>query len=371
MSGSPPTCRVLCLSVYPGEGPSVRHRILTYRAPLARHGVTLSLRALLTHGLYRRRRQFGRLATLYKLVAFAFCTLRLALRLLTVARYDAVIIHREAYPIGPPWFERAVQRLARRCFFDVDDAIWEPMPLKVDQRGRLQFPQRFDHIMRGSSAVVVGNEYLAEYARPLNQRVTVIPTPYRDLGGPDARPARNDTPVIVWIGNVGNEEYLDLLRAPLTRIAAEQDFVFRIIGSPAVRDFTIDGVSIDARVWSEEDEAALLLGADIGVMPLLDRSYERGKCAFKLVQYFSAGLAVMASPVGMNREVVVHGSNGFLAADEQAWYAGLSELLANKERREAFARAGYRTYRERFTPEVNAGSWLALLQDQKGPGQTA
>jgi glycosyltransferase involved in cell wall biosynthesis len=105
-------------------------------------------------------------------------------------------------------------------------------------------------------------------------------------------------------------------------------------------------------------------------MPLHDRDYERGKCAFKLVQYLSAGMPVVASPIGMNSEVVGHGENGFLAAGEDEWFDALDRLLSDAALREAMGARGYARYRERFTPDGNAVAWLRLF-DRLCPGRLA
>lgn len=360
---------MLCLSVYPEDGPSVRHRICTYRESWAAAGVSLEIRPFLTRALFRRRRTFGLRATLFKAAHMAFCTARLLFRLATVPRYDAVIIHREAFPIGGAWFEEKIARLNPRVVFDIDDALWLPMPLAVDQRRFLWSPDRVSRAMSTCAAVVAGNSFLRSYAGARNALVPVIPTPYRDLGGkaatgPGARP-----PVIVWIGNVGNEEYLELVREPLQRLAKRHDFVLRVIGSAEAARLRMDGVHIEALEWREDREGEWLLGSAIGIMPLHDREYERGKCSFKLVQYLSAGMPVVASPVGMNVEVVAEGRNGFLATSPDDWYRALDRLLSDPELRVAMGRQGYEDYRGRFTPGGNAQRWLALfrrLQSTRG-----
>ena len=192
----------------------------------------------------------------------------------------------------------------------------------------------------------------------------IVPTSYVDLGGGAGDPGRPiRKPVIVWIGNVGNEEYLDLVRAPLQRLARSIAFVLRVIGSSAAMRFRIPGVDVENLEWSEDEEGEWLLGSSIGIMPLQDREYERGKCAFKLIQYFSAGLPVVASPVGMNSEVVVHGGNGFLAASDDEWHEYLLKLLESAELRRRMGGEGYATYRRRFTRDHNAALWVDILRN--------
>ena len=354
--------KLVCLSVYPPDGPSLRHRILAYAGIWRSTGVALTVQPFLTRGLYRNRRRFGLWWTLYKALQFAFCTVRLTARVLLLRRFDLVIIHREAFPLGGAWFERLAARVNRHIVFDVDDAIWLPMPLSVNQRKLFWDRNRVADAMSACAAVVVGNDYLGAYASRHNASVHVIPTPYLDLGGSanaTSRPGRS--PVVVWIGNVGNEEYLRLVRTPLQRLACEFDFVFRVIGSAEAAGFSIPGVKVEALEWREDREREWLLDSSIGIMPLHDREYERGKCSFKLVQYFSAGLPVVASPVGMNVDVVVDGFNGCLATDEDQWYASLKLLLDSEAERRRMGANGYATYRARFTRGGNAELWREVF----------
>lgn len=340
----------------------MRHRVCTYREAWARAGIELTVKPFVTHALYRGRRNFGLAAGFFKAAHMAFCTARLLVRLATVRRYDVVLVHREVFPLGGAWFEKAIVRLNPNTVYDMDDALWLPMPLVVDQRRLLWDPERVAETISSCAAVVAGNAFLRGYAGPRNALVKVIPTPYRDLGGAAAVDRADRPPAIVWIGNVGNEEYLEIVREPLERLARRHDFTLRVIGSPEAANLRLGGVKVEALEWREDREAEWLLECAIGIMPLPDRDYERGKCAFKLVQYFSAGMPVVASPVGMNCEVVREGENGFLATTPDDWYRALDRLLGDAALRREMGAAGYRTYRARFTREENAARWLELFE---------
>lgn len=175
----------------------------------------------------------------------------------------------------------------------------------------------------------------------------------------------------MWIGNVGNEEYLELVREPLERLARRHDFVLRVIGSRDASRLRFEGVRIEALEWREDREREWLLGSAIGIMPLFDREYERGKCAFKLVQYLSAGLPVVASPVGMNVEVVRDGHNGFLAADGEAWFAALDRLLSDPGLRREMGARGHALHGEQFTPAANARKWIDVFRTLRPAGAVA
>lgn len=343
----------------------MRHRISSYREFWLAQGLKLEYRSFLTEHLFRNRRKTGFMATAYKIVGIAFCLLRLLIRIRLAGSYHLVIIHREICPLGGGRLERLLARISSACIFDFDDAIWLPMPLRIDQRKRFYDSETVPRCLQACQAVVAGNEFLETYASQYNGRVSIIPTPYRDLGGGAGDHAQSGPAVLVWIGNFGNEEYLRLVEKPLRRLAQLHSFVLRIIGSPEMSDFEIPDVAVEFIPWSARHEAGALLSSTIGIMPLYDRDYERGKCSFKLVQYASAGLPLVASPVGMNVDVISPGENGYLPATEEEWVTALDRLLGDSAHRLEVGRNAYQTYLSHFTPEANAQNWMQVFENAK------
>jgi glycosyltransferase involved in cell wall biosynthesis len=355
--------RVLCLAPYPREAASVRHRICEYRDAWAAAGFDLTVWSFMSRRFFAIRRRFGAAARVEKLAHFVLCTARLLVRLPFVARFDVVIVHREAFPLGAPWYERAAAWLNPRLVFDLDDATWHPPTQAVNQRRFLWCADRVWRLMRMSRVVVVGNPYLSEHAGGHAARVVVIPTPYRDLGGPAARAGGEEgPPIIVWIGNLGNAEYLLPVWPVLRRLAEGRRFRVRLIGGADIDALGDAGLELERLRWEEAHEAEWLRGSDIGIMPLPDDDYEQGKCAFKLVQYFSAGLPVVASPVGMNRAVVRHGLNGYLAAGAEGWHESLALLLDDALRRREMGAQGRATFLRDFTRPPHAAAWVQVLR---------
>jgi glycosyltransferase involved in cell wall biosynthesis len=166
---------------------------------------------------------------------------------------------------------------------------------------------------------------------------------------------------VLWIGNWGNAEYLRQIISTLERLGREFRFVLRLVGGPDVFEVRPAGVGVEHLQWSQGREAEWLRDADIGIMPLYHREHEEGKCAFKIVQYFSAGLASVASPVGMNAALIRHGENGLLAESQEQWFESLRLLLGNAQLRRRLGTQGYLTYREQFTRDRAASAWIALL----------
>jgi glycosyltransferase involved in cell wall biosynthesis len=354
--------RVLCLSPYGADGPSARHRILAHRAAWAEHGIRLTLWPFMTRRFYAVRRRFGRWWTAEKLAWMAFCTLRLLFRLVAARRHDIVIVHREAFPLGPPLVEEWLARRGMPLVLDIDDALWEPPSNGINQRGRFWCADRIARICAASRHVVAGNPLVAEYCARHAPAATVIPTPYAAPAPlpPAAGPPVPRLPVVVWIGNSGNAWYVAALLPVLERVAARAPFVLRLIGGADIAEVASPHLTIDRRPWSPAEEARLPEAA-IGIMPLPDSAYERGKSGFKIVQYWSAGLAAIAAPVGVNATMIQPGEDGLLPDSDAAWEQALIDLLTDPARRARLAAAGHARFQAEYTREVAARAWLPIL----------
>lgn len=327
---------ILFVLPYPGEGASVRFRVEQYLGPLREAGFTYTLSTLVDDADFRTLLSAGR--TVRKGLAL-FRGLRRRLADLERAREaDLVFIHREAYPLGPPYFERHFARNGRKVVYDFDDAVYLPKERAYHPwANRLRNPGKVADVCGLSRLVIAGNEVLAEYARARNRRVVVIPTPIdtERFRPADGRP-EHSVPVMGWIGNPTGVPYLDLLRPVLRRLAAEAEFLVRVIGGP----WECPGVKVEWRRWQRATEVADTQGFDIGLMPLPDSPWTRGKCSFKLIQYLSCGRPAVASPVGMNREVIREGENGFLASSDAEWHERLAYLLRDAPARERLGSRG-------------------------------
>ena len=233
-----------------------------------------------------------------------------------------------------------LRRLARAIVFDVDDAIWLGKPRSANAPPRRSAFRRhkFASSCRAASLVVAGNGFLAESAGRHAARVEVVPTgvelaAYRERGA-----IERDGRVVVWIGLPENLPHLELVRRPLARLVAGGTKLTLRVVSSRFPDWT--EIPIERRSWSPESEADALATAGVGVMPLPDDDWSRGKCAFKLLQYMAAGLPCVASPVGANREVVVPEETGLWASGDDDWTAALSRLLGSPADRERLGAAG-------------------------------
>jgi len=215
-------------------------------------------------------------------------------------------------------------------------------------------------IMRRASIVVVGNAYLADRARAAGaKRVELVPTVvdlerYRADRGSDGRAF-----TIGWIGSPSTAKYLARLAPVLAGFCRAHDARLVVVGA---REVSLDHVQVELKPWSEATEVEDILGFDVGIMPLPDDPWERGKCGYKLIQYMACARPVIASPVGANRQIVEHGVNGFLATTDDEWRSALEMLYAAPELRARLGAAGRRKVQTAYSTRVTAPHLANLLK---------
>jgi len=285
---------------------------------------------------------------------------------LWVARHcDAVCVHR-AFLSAPEI--RWLQRCGRGYVFDFDDAIM----FRDSTQGRLVSRQRWRRFRRtaaGARLAVAGNAYLAAQARRAGAAVTVIPTPVDVDTYAGATRGTADGPVVGWIGTAANFVYLRSVVPALQALSARHpDVVLKVV---ADRDFEAGGVRVVNKRWSLAEEASDLGSFDVGIMPLVDDAWTRGKCAVKILQYFAAGLPVVCSAVGMNREIVQHGRSGYFAETPEEWAARLEELLVDAARRRAFGATGRGLVVRAYSLEAIAPAFVEALLGPAGGGDAS
>jgi glycosyltransferase involved in cell wall biosynthesis len=287
-----------------------------------------------------------------------------------VARFDLVLIYREIFPIGPALVERLLGGRRRPpVVFDFDDAIFLPSVSDANRGIRaLKAPGKVSTIIRHSDHVIAGNDYLAAYARRYSDAVTVIPTCVDTTAfvpSPDTwtnnGSGRSRTPVVGWIGSPTTSFYVRGLTEVFRRVQERHPFVLRVSG--AGERLEVPGVTTEQPPWSLPGEVRLFNTCDVGVYPLADDEWSKGKCGFKAIEFMACGVPVVAASVGVNREIIDDGVNGFLASTEAEWVEKLGRLLADSELRRRFGDAGRRTVERRYSLRVNAPTLAATLRE--------
>ena len=345
--------KVLGLALYGPLAASTRYRLGQYVPGLASQGIDLQIFHLLGDDYLRRRFDGGALP----IAAMLHAGLARLAELWRQGGYDVAMLHCELFPLLPGWVERALLR--KPYIYDFDDAFY----LKY-RTGRLGMAQpllgrKFDTVIAGAAAVTAGNKVLAQYARQFNVNTHDLPTVLDTARYVPGAASRNGEVFTVgWIGSPSTAPYLAELVAPLSAIGKEGPVQFVVIGGKAPVVPNVKVVEID---WTEHTEVDLINSFDVGVMPLPDDDWARGKCAFKLIQYMACGVPVVASPVGANVDVV--GADcGLMAASPQEWADALRLLRDQPVRRAEMGQAGRQKVERSYSIQVTAPRLAGLLK---------
>lgn len=340
--------RILFLATHPKEVASTRYRVLAYEAALRRQGHEVLFHPFFPSeslpDIYARDRWDRK-------TAWFLAGAKERWDALSSRRADLIFIHRELFPLGlrpaMDLFQERLRRLRVPLIYDFDDAVFLPHRQNRGFIGRLENPAGVSRLIGLSDAVIAGNSYLASYALRFNPAVRSIPTPV-DTDRYFPIPRKDDGALTIgWIGSPSTAKYLFGLAPVFERLARRRPFRLKVIG--AGRAIRIPGVEMDCRPWDLQTEAEEFRRCDIGVYPLWDDEWSRGKCGYKALQFMASGVPVVAADVGMNREILRDGVNGLLARTEEEWERGLSELMEDAGRRCALAEEGRRTIEERYS----------------------
>lgn len=356
-------------SVY-DRNPSQRYRIEQWEPLLRALGVEITYRPFESAELNSVLYEPGRTGAKMRLVAGAL--MRRARDVRDARGFDAVYVLREAALLGPPVFEHALARSGVPFVFDFDDAVFERYVSPANgYLSYLKFPGKTRTVCRLAAHVMAGNEYLAEYARAVNRNVTVVPTTV-DTSKYTVEPRPpNDVPVIGWTGSYSTVQHLLTLTGALRRLAERERFRLRVIGSPGMSLDALAGLDVESLPWRSATEVEDLRPFDVGVMPLPEDRWSRGKCGMKALQYMGLGIATVCSPVGVNSEIVRDGENGLLARAEDEWVEKLGLLLRSPELRARLGRAGRATVEARYSAAAQAPRVFRVFESAAARGAGA
>jgi glycosyltransferase involved in cell wall biosynthesis len=353
---------VLLLSRYGRKGASSRLRFLDFTAPLASHGIAVDPRPFFDDD-YLEALFTGRHTPLARHAEF-FARRFGALR--SRRRYHVVWAEKEVLPFLPGLAEVLLLG-STPLVVDFDDAWYlryndHPRPLV-----RRLLSGKLEKVVRSARLTVVGNSVLEDWAHHAGAReVLRLPTVVNMARYPPRASRIDGTPVIGWIGSPTTSVHLEPLRPVFERLLVAGRARLTLVGGG---DGALKGLrGVDRRDWSEDREAEDVASFDVGVMPLLDTPWARGKCAYKLIQCMAGACPVVASPVGMNRDVVRDGENGFLADSADRWREALDTLCGDRELRTRMGRAGRELVLAEYSVDAIAPKLAEALRRAAAPG---
>lgn len=354
--------KILAVATHPVEGASTRYRILAHLPALERSGFQVKFHPFFPSGalatIYEPR---SRLRRLYYLLKGALERSRC----LRSGDFGLFLIHRELFPLGRNFFLSQLKKRRVRMVYDYDDALFLPQRQDRWLLRRLENPEGARELIEASEAVIAGNAFLLEYAKRYNPRSVLIPTALdtakirtRKFDGQQGRC------VIGWIGSHTTEKYIHALRPVFEKLSKDMSFSVKIVG--ARQRLTVNGGEVIQLPWELEREAEDFQSCDIGVYPLWNDEWAKGKCGFKAIQFMAAGVPVVASAVGVNNEIILDGVDGFLASSEEEWCSKILLLLRNPDLRREMGMGGRKTVEERYSLRIHTPKLLNTLNEVVG-----
>ena len=338
---------VLGLALYGPKAASHRYRLSQYVEGLADRNINLEVHHLLDDDYLESKfteKPFSKI----KLI---ISVLKRLMLIFSSRRFDVTILHCELLPFLPGWLEAFI--MPKPYIFDFDDAWHLRYKLDRSKIFKIFLENKVDRVIRSASAVNAGNTYLSKFAATHNKNINIFPTVLdTEVYKPHSQSKKN-TFTVGWIGSPSTAPYLKSLVIPLTELGAEGHVSLHVIGGKAPE---ISNIEIHEIPWNKDTEVELINRFDVGVMPLIDDEWAKGKCAFKLLQYMACGLPVVASNVGANKQVI-NSETGFLVDTDQMWLESLRILRDNPNLRKQLGAAG----RERVEEFYSLSSNLPLL----------
>jgi glycosyltransferase involved in cell wall biosynthesis len=352
--------KVLFITAHrPDRSPSQRFRFEQYFNFLEANGYKCEMSYLITEKddkiFYSPGKYLGKAWILLKSILKRFRD---------VARANScsiIFIQREAFMLGTTFFEKLISKSKAKIIFDFDDAVWLDQQSEFSSNKNLIWlkkPSKTSEIIKLSSLVFAGNQYLMDYALQYNPNVVLIPTTI-DTEEYSINPLpKGNAPICIgWSGSQTTIEHFAFAIPVLKRIKEKYKdaITFKVIGD---KNYTNEALEIQGLPWKKESELKELQTFDIGIMPLPNQEWTKGKCGLKGLQYMSLGIPTIMSPVGVNTVIIQDGVNGFLADTQEEWFEKLECLIQDADLRKKLGEAGKRTVEEKYSVHVQKERYL-------------
>lgn len=353
---------ILFLLPYPlHRAPSQRFRVENFLFLLEKQKKSYTLAPFMTERIWRILYKKGNIMS--KALGISRCFLkRWGLVLSSAYRYQYIYIHREAAPLGPPileWFLAKV--LGKKIIYDFDDAIWIPNTSSENRiAGLVKSFWKVAAICKWSYKISAGNDFLAAYAQKSGARqVCTIPTVVNTASRYNCLKEHHDGRLVVgWTGSHSTLKFLNDIIPVIQQLQNEFDFTFLVI---ADKKPELQLKSWIFCPWDEQTEIEDLLKIDIGIMPLTQDQWSEGKCGFKLIQYLSLGIPAIAQSVGVNKLIIEHEVNGFIADTTSEWLHAIRTLLQDTQLRTTMGKAGRAKMIQSYSIAAQQAAFLGLF----------
>lgn len=280
------------------------------------------------------------------------------------SNYDIIFVQREALMIGSVFFEKKIKKSKAKFVFDFDDSIWLMDTSEGNKKLEwLKNPDKTAINIAFADLVFAGNSYLANYARQYNSNVKIIPTTIdTNFHKPTVKEKDSTTVTIGWSGSITTikhfENAISILQALKNKYHEKINFV--VMGDASYKN---EILGIQGIAWSADNEVETINSFDIGIMPLPDDEWAKGKCGLKGLSYMACGVPTIMSPVGVNSEIIEHGKNGFLVSTPEEWVDCISKLIENSDLRREIGINARKTVEEKYSVNALKNVYLKELTD--------
>jgi glycosyltransferase involved in cell wall biosynthesis len=354
---------VCALTLYPYDlVPGQRFRIEQWEPYLKEDNIFIDYYSFADGKLIEMLPQRGKFLSKSGGLAKAF--VRRLFHLSMLSKYDVILIYRAAAIIGPAFLERLIKLSGCPIVYDFDDAIFLTDSHKANRLfSWMKFARKTATICRLSTNITVGNSWLAQYALKFNQNVTIIPSSVdTNIYSPKTRTKHNGDKVIVgWTGSSTSQTYLEMFAPVLRKLVEKRSDVEIHVHSDRSPD--LPNVPFIWHRWSPETEVEIISKFDIGIMPMPDDIWSQGKCSMKALLYMSLGIPTVCSNIGMNREVIKQGENGFLAETSDEWLKSIRLLVDNSILRNQIGEKARQTVVEKYSMRKCAKTFAQVIKD--------
>lgn len=348
--------RILALTKYGSLAASTRQRFLQYVPYLREFGLEVQHSPLLGNDYVRH---LGSATSKISIFLLREYLERMRL-VVSASKYDLLWIQYELFPYLPAMFERLGLLPQRPLVFDFDDAIFNMYDNASNALVRSILRGKLAPLLRRADLCCCGNSYLMKYTQRFCSNTMVLPTVVDTKCYKPKKRTSSSLPVIGWIGSSSTAVYLKPLLPLLSHLAASGIARVKIVGAGNCISASVPNFEI--LEWSQKREIADVQSMDIGIMPLPDDEWARGKCGFKLIQYMACGIPVIASPVGMNNEIVGDGTSGYLAKSIDEWRIAVTRLIAQPEERLRLGKSGRARVVRDYSTRTHAPRLVAALK---------
>ena len=364
---------ILVFSKYSYDGPSSRYRFYNYKSCFEKNGIKVVINPLFD------KEYFSAKSKLKKLLVVVKAYLKRLFFLLKVLsfkqKYALVLIEYELFPYFPAVFERLFKVRGIKYIVDYDDAIFHKYDMSNSFIIKRFLSKKIATVIKNATKVIVCNSYLENYAKQYNQNLIKLPTvvlldkyieKMQELKKEDSKNF-----IVGWIGSKTTSIYileiLDIFKLFKNKY---KNIKFYLVGfdKKLLSEEDIEKYGIVIIPWSEESEVENILKFDVGIMPLHNDPWSQGKCGFKLIQYMSCKKSVIASPVGINKEIVGN-ENGFLVESEKEWLDALEKIYLYSNLRKEMAKRNFEKIKEEFNFKVNCKKYCTIIRNLEEEGK--